>query len=426
MLLPICVKRTTQKPAGVKVLVVLKDKADRAMMYDFNEVFVTDIGQVDEFDVGQQLKESTFRKWAKNTKDDPEVPQQLTTSQPGTDWPGPPIDEEDDGSVFSGSFGVWSKGEVYEINASEVDTDVSPMRVPRMRPPVHTRRYVTDQPKVTLLFPKDTPGIKFGATTMALGTEVKMIRIVMVPESVFTLGHPSDFTQTLMKTAGMESLEVFCEGSMASVKVDDAYSGINSSEREFRRLVIDVGLMPGSARHVLKQAEEGEDHKERFLIKRAEERRPMWADPHIMTATETRPEINVISGAREYGVLLQDSRRAVQRASESGSQDLFDIQAMKGLFDVVSSDIISKETLLQWIRAMDECGRTIVRMAWQWDDMIDQYGSEDSDRLMEAIKTNFKELGSLILRAQENFTDLHGPLENSMDGMLAEEVGDGA
>lgn len=235
----------------------------------------------------------------------------------------------------------------------------------------------------------------------------------------FNPGSPEDFNESIRKKAGLSKLDIQREGSSVCMRMDGRYQNSSNIEREFRRLIFDIGIHPGDARSMLKTAL---DHGSvSYLVKLAG---PLTigplhtADPEVTNVRYTKPEITEVRDARETGVMLEQARATAQRAAEVGNDDLFEITTLKSLMQIVEDKSMKRNSFVKLLRGMDECGRNLFRLYFKRDEMTKEHGSEDVEKLEDSLKNNFKALGELVIFLQDKFTSLHSPFQNSMQGLI--------
>ena len=370
-------------------MVVFKSSPDTG--YRFNTAKLIAVqGDCEEFDVGKKATKAAL------------------TSPPGTI---PDVEET----------GLVGCGKVYTLCAHRSGS------VPKKRND-QTITSSTPDTERTIVETKDREDLKISHDFISIGSNVKYINIKPADMSPKTPGQMDPTDPCITKTAGYTPLEVDSFNGVFSTKLDGKLLGRTNEEREFRRLVFDVGLEPGNARMVIKQAADTQKPS-KYLVKLAASYRigaveSMADDPEIAQVQAEVPIRTEESVLHTQGTMLNDVKDAAIVAVETDNKDLFDVATLEGLLKIKQNVGFRRESFLRFLKGMDECGRSLFRLFWNREDLVESIGLDSVRKYEDALVENFNSLGSLVLFQQTKLMNIHGPFENSLEGSLVEDEDD--
>lgn len=389
-------------PSGVQALVILKEKPSKAGIFPFNSIYVSSDASVENFDLGVLASKSVVLSKLKPEKGTRDIS---------------PESELKEGCAFIGNGA--SPIVVKTWGTSAEGKDGIRIKLDRI-PGAQRKTYEACAGQDLRLGFDNTDSIRVSSSYFNVGEKSRVVDVVF-GKDYFVPGNPEDFNEDLIKQAELTPLTLYSDGTAVALRVGDRYHHPVNKERAVRHLVMDYALNPGSAREVVKTACESEENECHYLLKLAKS--PMMEmEEGFHVAIEQPSTITVVRGAQEAGVLLQETRDAAIRASESGNEDLFETITLTGLLNEADDGTLKKKGFLKLLRGMDETGRELFRTYYNWNERVEQFGKKDVEKLRDALRKNFKSMGDLVLFLQDKASFSHGPLENTMDGLLSENV----
>jgi len=213
-------------------------------------------------------------------------------------------------------------------------------------------------------------------------------------------------------------------------------------------LVVNKGLREGVARTIIKEAidKRGKPHK--FHIKLAS---PYEGDPYLTPGAAAAPGFpgpETIGGANmmgydgatqgpgEYmlpveGLRAEGNNRAVydvrpdatgepmdmdtiQKAMESGQQEIFDTAMIGSMLKAVRDDTMIDRYVPDLVKGMDRLGRILFMFYWHGDTFADRYGKQDMPELEDSLRNAFEMMGDVILFLKQKTIEPY-PEEDSVD-----------
>lgn len=228
-----------------------------------------------------------------------------------------------------------------------------------------------------------------------------------------------------------------------TVQIDDRMMSYNEA---LIHLVADHGLREKTAREVIKQAGELHGRKYTFFIKHAQ---PFQGDPYLThggPTAPTDPGPQMSSGNEmgwpgptmtesEYalpveGMIPRDNRDAydvrpgavgepmdfdmVQRATNSGQQEVFDTAMIGSMLKAVRDDTMIDQYIPDLIKGMDRLGRILFMFYWHGEQFADRFGKQDMPELEDSLRNTFESMGDVVLFLKQKTIEPY-PEENSVD-----------
>ena len=229
----------------------------------------------------------------------------------------------------------------------------------------------------------------------------------------------------------------------STVQIGDQMMSYN---RALVHLVADHGLREKAAREVIKQAGELHGHEYTFFIKHAQ---PFQGDPYLTHGGPTAPTDPgpLMSSGNEMGwsgptmteseytlpvegMIPKDNRDAydvrpsavgepmdfdmVQKATNSGQQEVFDTAMIGSMLKAVRDDTMIDQYIPDLIKGMDRLGRILFMFYWHGSQFADRFGKQDMPELEDSLRNTFESLGDVVLFLKQKTIEPY-PEEDAVD-----------
>lgn len=203
--------------------------------------------------------------------------------------------------------------------------------------------------------------------------------------------------------------------------VDGVHTISDNSGREFKdlnktaaeyTLVKEYAIEPAIAEAMVKEASAKRVHSERYLLKIAE-------DTEFSMAFAGQNPIQWEVDVADMGAVMPpDVQQTIERASDAGVKDIFDVSLLKMLAEDSTTVRLVQEYIPTLYQAMDRVAR-LLYLTRAGDSMASAYGEGKIDVLEQKLKKLVTDIGDLIIYLQQGRIDdvhdlLEGPLANTL------------
>jgi hypothetical protein len=234
----------------------------------------------------------------------------------------------------------------------------------------------------------------------------------------------------------------------STVQIDDQSMSFNEA---LIHLVADHGLREAPAREIIKRAGDLRGGDYTFYIKHAQ---PFQGDPYLTNGGPTAPTDPgpVMGGGNmmghpgptmtntEYslpvpGMIPPDNRAqydirpgavgepmdfdTIQKAVDSGQQEVFDTAMIGSMLKTVRDDTMVDKYIPDLIKGMDRLGRILFQFYWHGDTFADRFGKSDMPELEDSLRNAFEMVGDTVLFLKQKTIEPY-PEEDSVDMSLDE------
>lgn len=189
------------------------------------------------------------------------------------------------------------------------------------------------------------------------------------------------------------------------------FKDLNKTAAEYT-LVKEYAIEPAIAEVMVKEAGAKRVHSERYLLKIAE-------DTEFSMAFAGQNPIQWEVDVADMGAVMPpDVQQTIERASNAGVKDIFDVSLLKMLAEDSTTVRLVQEYIPTLYQAMDRVAR-LLYLTRAGDSMADAYGEGKIDVLEQKLKKLVTDIGDLIIYLQQGRIDdvhdlLEGPLANTL------------
>lgn len=189
------------------------------------------------------------------------------------------------------------------------------------------------------------------------------------------------------------------------------FKDLNKTAAEYT-LVKEYAIEPAIAEAMVKEASAKRVHSERYLLKIAE-------DTEFSMAFAGQNPIQWEVDVADMGAVMPpDVQQTIERASDAGVKDIFDVSLLKMLAEDSTTVRLVQEYIPTLYQAMDRVAR-LLYLTRAGDSMAGAYGEGKIDVLEQKLKKLVTDIGDLIIYLQQGRIDdvhdlLEGPLANTL------------
>ena len=189
------------------------------------------------------------------------------------------------------------------------------------------------------------------------------------------------------------------------------FKDLNKTAAEYT-LVKEYAIEPAIAEAMVKEASAKRVHSERYLLKIAE-------DTEFSMAFAGQNPIQWEVDVADMGAVMPpDVQQTIERASNAGVKDIFDVSLLKMLAEDSTTVRLVQEYIPTLYQAMDRVAR-LLYLTRAGDSMAGAYGEGKIDVLEQKLKKLVTDIGDLIIYLQQGRIDdvhdlLEGPLANTL------------
>lgn len=189
------------------------------------------------------------------------------------------------------------------------------------------------------------------------------------------------------------------------------FKDLNKTAAEYT-LVKEYAIEPAIAEAMVKEASAKRVHSERYLLKIAE-------DTEFSMAFAGQNPIQWEVDVADMGAVMPpDVQQTIERASNAGVKDIFDVSLLKMLAEDSTTVRLVQEYIPTLYQAMDRVAR-LLYLTRAGDSMAGAYGEGKIDVLEQKLKKLVMDIGDLIIYLQQGRIDdvhdlLEGPLANTL------------
>lgn len=189
------------------------------------------------------------------------------------------------------------------------------------------------------------------------------------------------------------------------------FKDLNKTAAEYT-LVKEYAIEPTIAEVMVKEAGAKRVHSERYLLKIAE-------DTEFSMAFAGQNPIQWEVDVADMGAVMPpDVQQTIERASNAGVKDIFDVSLLKMLAEDSTTVRLVQEYIPTLYQAMDRVAR-LLYLTRAGDSMAGAYGEGKIDVLEQKLKKLVTDIGDLIIYLQQGRIDdvhdlLEGPLANTL------------
>lgn len=189
------------------------------------------------------------------------------------------------------------------------------------------------------------------------------------------------------------------------------FKDLNKTAAEYT-LVKEYAIEPAIAEVMVKEAGAKRVHSERYLLKIAE-------DTEFSMAFAGQNPIQWEVDVADMGAVMPpDVQQTIERASNAGVKDIFDVSLLKMLAEDSTTVRLVQEYIPTLYQAMDRVAR-LLYLTRAGDSMAGAYGEGKIDVLEQKLKKLVTDIGDLIIYLQQGRIDdvhdlLEGPLANTL------------
>ena len=189
------------------------------------------------------------------------------------------------------------------------------------------------------------------------------------------------------------------------------FKDLNKTAAEYT-LVKEYAIEPAIAEAMVKEASAKRVHSERYLLKIAE-------DTEFSMAFAGQNPIQWEVDVADMGAVMPpDVQQTIERASDAGVKDIFDVSLLKMLAEDSTTVRLVQEYIPTLYQAMDRVAR-LLYLTRAGDSMAGAYGEGKIDVLEQRLKKLVTDIGDLIIYLQQGRIDdvhdlLEGPLANTL------------
>lgn len=239
------------------------------------------------------------------------------------------------------------------------------------------------------------------------------------------IGSPSDVHVFLTKTAGMELMTVWSNGSDYQLEFREAFSSPKPLVKSASTLIREYGVTKAAAQMMLSAAHK--DGSSTFFIKQSQQ--SLGQPGGYLGPGHDAPAVNGLDNLAQYdsrlGVpveyhsselapvenydtynneeiynpLTTDPRAqtAAIQAADMGQKEVLDTSVLAGLVKAMDTDPIVDKYLGDLVVGQDRLGRLLFMFYWHNDKFRERYGDDEMAELEDSLRNVFKGTGDLVL-----------------------------
>lgn len=215
------------------------------------------------------------------------------------------------------------------------------------------------------------------------------------------------------RRAKLLGVEVFNADGVHTISDNSGreFKDLNKTAAEYT-LVKEYAIEPAIAEAMVKEASAKRVHSERYLLKIAE-------DTEFSMAFAGQNPIQWEVDVADMGAVMPpDVQQTIERASDAGVKDIFDVSLLKMLAEDSTTVRLVQEYIPTLYQAMDRVAR-LLYLTRAGDSMAGAYGEGKIDVLEQKLKKLVTDIGDLIIYLQQGRIDdvhdlLEGPLANTL------------
>ena len=233
------------------------------------------------------------------------------------------------------------------------------------------------------------------STAVYIPTKAKLVLDTADNTVQFIPGNKDMLKDKVAKRVGGTPLAVNLRGDKIIVDSKEIQHVSYSLNDAMQHLVFDLGVSAPAASKLIGRTAASEGKSVEMVLKKA----ITLGEPDVGALKQSL--VKRTESVRGMGDLAKWGRDLSQVADVADDPDEFDEKLMRRFVEMTDFREVGLDTIRALIRAMDQCGKLLLRVLVHKDEYIKRYNEEDAERLETSCRKNFIGNGDLVLFLRE-------------------------